>query len=73
MSRKHFESVATAMGLEMRYGSQDEVTQGAYLLMVAKVGQAFREGNPRFDFDRFLGWVLEVARGERDAEGRKVA
>lgn len=71
MSRKHFESVATSLGLAWKHA--DAETDAGFFAAVGAVADAFKEENPRFDFDRFVSWVFEVRDGKRDAMGRKVA
>lgn len=71
MSRKHFEGLATSLGLAWRFA--DVETHAGFFAAVGAVADELKQQNPRFDFDRFVAWVFEVRDGERDAMGRRVA
>ena len=76
LTRRDFESVATSLGLQWRFGRGDgdpvvEGTRNAVMFAAAAaVADGLKESNPRFDFDRFMAWVIEVSEGRRGADGK---
>lgn len=73
MTRKHFETIAISLGGEMR-GAINGSAPWYTILRVARVlASDLRATNPRFDADRFVDFVLDVAEGRRDLDGKKVA
>lgn len=73
MTRKNYNSIATAFGLDMRLLSNVEgnALVGAWQMVDAFCLVATAD-NPRFDSERFGNWVRETFQGLRDSEGKKV-
>ena len=72
LTRRDFESVATSLGLAWRFGRDcgDPNRDGVMLEAAMAVANGFRDVAPRFDRDRFVAWVTEVADGKRGADGK---
>ena len=73
MTRKHFEAIATAIGHTLRGLDPDGPEYRAVLDAAADLAGTFKQINPAFDFDRFGQFVVDVAQGRRDLDGKKVA
>jgi hypothetical protein len=73
MTRKHFEAIAITLGFQMRQHDVDSPARIAVYQTACALAVDFRTINPRFDIDRFLEFVLDVAEGRRDFDGKKVA
>lgn len=73
MTRKHFNSIAISIGWRMRDYERESREWEAILDTAATIAADLRAMNSRFDTDRFLGLILDVADEGRDLEGRKVA
>jgi|LakMenEpi03Aug12_release.lakeMendotaPanAssembly.Ray.scaffolds.fasta_scaffold22638_1 hypothetical protein len=73
MSRKHFQSLATALGLQLRYAADVswETGQG-FLLAVEAIERDLDAQSATFRRDTFHEWVMDTATGRRDAEGKLV-
>lgn len=70
MSKRDFEAMATAFGMELRLAFLSDVP--AKRAMVHVFVSAARQLSPSFDGDRFWAWVDDVTYGRRDANGKKV-
>ena len=70
MSRKLYQDMATAFGLEFRYLGP-ELHDVVWPFIRAFMSEAKRD-NPRFDRDRFIMWIEETRDGKRDAQGKRV-
>lgn len=73
MTRKHFNSIAISIGWTLRDYERESREWNAILDTASTIAADLRVVNPRFDTDRFLNFVLDVAERRRDLEGRKVA
>lgn len=73
MTRKHFETIAITLGVQMRDYIPESNEWEVVLDTAAAIAADLRALNPRFDTDRFLTFALEVAEGTRDIDGKKVA
>lgn len=73
MTRKHFEAIAITLGFQMRQHDADSPERKAIHQTASALAIDFRTFNSNFDVDRFLGFVLDVAEGRRDLDGKKVA
>ena len=73
MTRKHFETIAISLGMQMRDYIPESNEWEVVLDTAAAIAADFRALNPRFDTDRFLTFALEVAEGTRDVDGKKIA
>lgn len=73
MTRKHFETIAITLGMQMRDYIPESNEWEVVLDTAAAIAADLRALNPRFDTDRFLTFALEVAEGTRDIDGKKVA
>lgn len=73
MTRKHFETIAISLGQTMRDYPNESNEWEAIHDAALNIAQDLRSLNPRFDPDRFLDFVLQVADGTRDLDGKKVA
>jgi hypothetical protein len=73
MTRKHFETIAISLGSSMREYQADTTGWIAILDAARTLAAELRAINPRFDTYRFLEYVLDVAEGRRDLDGKKAA
>lgn len=73
MTRKHFEAVAITIGAQMREHAVGDDAWCAILTTANLLCHDFRRANPSFDSNRFLQFVLDVANGDRDLDGKAVA
>lgn len=74
MTRKHFETIAISLGWSMRDRfAPDSIGWNAILDAAATIAADLRAINPRFDTDRFLEFVLDVAEYRRGLDGKKAA
>ena len=73
MTRKHFETIAISLGQAMRDYDVESNEWEAVVHTAHNIAYDLRSLNPRFDMDRFLDFVLDVATGARDLDGKKVA
>ena len=71
MNRKDYNIIASTIGWHLRDYAPDSREWKAVIDCAAGIAADLRETNPRFDGDRFLTFVDEVANGERDINGRK--
>ncbi len=72
MTRQHFETIAISIGYQMRDYQAESREWEAVLDTAGAIAADLRALNPRFDTDRFLDFVLDVATGARDLTGKKV-
>ena len=73
MTRKDYNLIATTIGWRLRDYAPDSREWKAVIDCASGIAADLRATNPRFDSDRFLMFVHEVANGDRDINGRKVA
>ena len=71
MTRKHFETIAISIGWSMRASEPGSIGWNAILDTAATIASDLRTVNPRFDRDRFVEFVLDVAECRRDLEGKR--
>jgi hypothetical protein len=73
MSRKNFQSLATALGLQLRFAADmsEEAGEG-FLLAVHAIERDLDAQSATFRRDLFHAWLMDVATGRRDATGAKV-
>ena len=72
MTRKDFTLIANALGTELRYADPG-AEWGAIWNTTHKIAHALAHTNPRFDRERFIQHVKDVATGRRTVEGNLVA
>lgn len=72
MTRKHFETIAISLGLSIRDYDVESNEWEAVVATAHHIAHDLRSLNPRFDKNRFLDFVLDVATGARDLDGKKV-
>jgi hypothetical protein len=72
MTRKHFETIAISLGYQMRNAYNGSAPWYTILGVARNLASDLRATNPRFDPDRFVEFVLDVAEGRRDLEGKKI-
>ena len=73
MTRKHYETIAISLGQTMRDYDPESNEWEAVAATAYGIAFDLRTLNPRFDPDRFLDFVLDVATGARGLDGKKVA
>lgn len=73
MTRKHFEAIAITIGYRMRDYEPASREWHAVADTATALCHDFSAANPSFDRDRFIEFVLDVAAGRRDLDGKKVA
>ena len=72
MTRKHFETIAISLGGELRQTVRESAPWYTILGVARVLASDLRTVNPRFDEDRFLEYVLDVAEYRRNLDGKKV-
>ena len=72
MTRKHFQAIAITIGFQMRQHDADSPERKAIYQTAEALASDFRTFNSNFYVDRFLGFVLDVAAGRRDLDGKVV-
>jgi hypothetical protein len=70
MSKRDFEALATEWGLVLKVADGQD-REGIWQALDGFYRVA-RMSNPAFSSARFAEWVLDVAEGRRDVNGRKV-
>lgn len=73
MTRKDFTLIANALGTELRYTEPEGLFSGGVYAATRAIADALAHTNPRFDRERFLHHVDDVASGRRTVEGNLVA
>lgn len=71
MTRKHFEAIAITLGQQMRRHDDDSAAWSAIWETAIELARDFRVANPRFDVQRFLEFVRDVAEYRRDLDGKR--
>lgn len=76
MTRKDYEAIATALGRALRFTghtSESGPISAEAAAMIYEVTWELAFTNPRFDRDRFIAWVWEVADGKRyEGTGQRI-
>lgn len=73
MTRKHFQAIAITIGYRMRDYAPNSREWTAIADTATALCHDFRAANSGFDRDKFMEFVLDVAAGRRDLDGKKVA
>ena len=73
MTRKDYNLIATSLGSSLRDVHYESAAWYTLKAAARTLADDLRATNPRFDRERFLEYVLDVAEGRRDLDGKKVA
>lgn len=73
MTRKHFTAIAITMGWNLRRYAKGSPEWNAIIDTATSLCHDFKAANSNFDNVRFMDFMEEVARGDRDLDGKKVA
>jgi hypothetical protein len=72
MTRKHYETIAISLGSSLRDTFKESAAWYTVICVVKTLADDLRATNPRFDRDRFVEFVLDVAEYRRDLDGKKI-
>jgi hypothetical protein len=72
MTRKHYETIAISLGGSLRETIKQSAPWYTILAVARNLADDLRATNARFDRDRFLEYVLDVAEYRRDLDGKKI-
>lgn len=72
MTRKHFETIAISLGYSLRNTFKESAAWYTVLSVVNALADDLRATNARFDRDRFVEFVLDVAEYRRDLDGKRI-
>jgi hypothetical protein len=72
MTRKHFTAIAITLGQQMRRYDERPAECQVIWETAIELARDFRVANPRFDVQRFLEFVRDVAEYRRDLDGKQI-
>jgi hypothetical protein len=72
MTRKHYETIAISLGSSLRDTYKESAAWYTVLRVVNVLADDLRATNARFDRDRFVEFVLDVAEYRRDLDGKRI-
>jgi hypothetical protein len=73
MTRKDYNLIAISLGSSLRDVQYESAAWYTLKAAARTLADDLRSTNSRFDRERFLDFVLDVAEGRRDFDGKKVA
>ncbi len=73
MTKKHFQTIATNFGYQLRFIDPENFDQiKGFWIAVGAFEVAAKEFNAAFDEAKFEDWILDVFKKNRNLEGKKV-